>query len=62
MTFAVLRELELAKISQSVLSAKSGFLQSWQWLMWSLDWEFVEGELCGARPALALLFVLNVTQ
>lgn len=34
-------------------------MQSWQWLTWSLDQELVEGELCGARPALALLFVLN---
>lgn len=27
--------------------------------MWSLDQEFVEGKVLGARPALALLFVLN---
>lgn len=28
-------------------------------LMWSLDQEFVEGKVLGARPALALLFVWN---
>lgn len=58
-TSAVLWELRLAEISWGVLSTRWGFLQSWQWLAWSLGQEFVEGEVLGARPALALLFVLN---
>ena len=61
-TFAVPWELRPAKISQGTLSTESGFLQSWQRLIWSLDWESVESELCGARSALACLLVLNVTQ